>query len=412
MKKMILLVLLLAIAGITAAQTKWKTVTLPFATQTDVNALLAYSDHYIAFGNVGEALRAYYDSTTTAPVNYTDGMPDPWKKYPVRNACKTSNNLSIVVGDESLIATSTDSGLTWHDWYFGTANNSLIIEDSIAVYILGDGGLANGGGAKFYDFAALKTNVGFHNYIYRQEQQLNTTPITGFNGKNGVGVVMPKTTGSSCFSYTYYSMDPDFLRPKEKFSTDDSIVSAISDSIVSILAVSKDGSYSLYKSDGKELLGKVAIDNIVAGDHGFIPYGCLSLNGTGYFIGLDKDEQAIKIGLDNSREIIDVEIIPTCLATVGDTLLIGGKNGKIAMLDKLTTSLKPATRQKFNILVRKGNTTFITGEGRNISWTVISMLGKVVGSGNGQEINLTVSPGMYIVRMKIDKETIVQKTIF
>lgn len=400
MKKTFVFGILLAIASITAVYASdWKTVTLPFEQQTtDVHAILAYSDHFIVFGD-REGWTMQYNSSVSEKVDYTSGLA-PWEnKFTVRAARLLSNGMSVLVGDSNLVAVSSDSGRVWTNKSFiidGFPSYQVITEDSVSFSIASSS-------KTFY--AVKKNNTSMKRKSVINDWQSDGLKVGSIYGRYGSYVF---NTGSInplfIVGYERYPMATNVSLPNAE-----TIISAASNGNTAYVLVKDNQDYFIYETDGLSFYNKKTIP-VAIGDYGFVSGGCISPKNVGYFIGINANNQVIKIGTNNSRETITSDFIPTAVSSIGDTIIIGGNNGRVLISSQLETSLRMTRKPESNIELIKRNGSFFIQDGNNASWQVLSLLGKVVKVGNGSEIKIT-EKGMYLIEIRMGNERITKKVI-
>lgn len=411
---MYLLVFLLAIASIATAQTEWKTITLPFTQSTDVNAVLVLDSSFIAFGD-HQAIDVKFGSLETKTVDYDAEYVSWGFEARITRKAYQANNCLFAIGEEGLSASSSDNGKTWRDKLESIGGGQgqridAILSDSTYWYILyrGDRNVAR---------VNRETNIRDGNITLRYEYaeplpQGLETRMTGFlSGQNGtITYGSRKDTRGSRSSWFWFNGDIGLIKER-LISPGDSLISSLAiNGNADMLAINSDGSYSCYKTDGKDLIERTALTNAHSGDKLF-PDGYINGN-EGYFVGTDKDDNPIRIGLSGSRENLNTTITTTCLAGHGDTLIIGGKNGQVSIPESLATALHATKAEISFSLVKTGGSLFIRTDNENVKWKVISTLGKIITVGQGQEINGNFSPGVYLVEISDGTKKGFQKIIF
>lgn len=419
MKKMILLVLLLAIASITAAQFSMsKSFSVPFLRSEGITAIVAVNDGFVAFGDSkkyvsgksGEATGIYFDSDRIDTIGYDPGSYSVRK---IKNAYVSNGNL-VAVGERSLTRISSDRGKTWKGFNSGESDNYTFffncglwwhfISENKAVGIIFPKALTS--------FCQVSPNT-----------RTTTTEIIhlvpGGVIREGSLFIKVSTdngvTKSSQFFTKYFKDNINHISEWRKTETligiGDSIVSGIvsNDTVYMVSFNANDN--SLILSDSSKVLERKTI-KLFKGDN-LIPTGYQFPDKSIYFFGNDKDGNIFALDLNGDRFDCGQKMAhATCLSGIGDTLLIAGTDNQVVMMaNKLFTSIKEtkAVKEKLSI-IKSGDEFIISSE--DVNWTLYSSLGRIIDQGHGKTISASsYTRGMYIIKITKNKKELVGKII-
>ena len=402
MKKMILLVLLLAIASITAAQISMnvkKTISVPFPKSKVVVTLLALNDGFIAFGDSCEAIKMYYDSARVDTVDYSR---DYFYRRPAKAAHRTKENLLFVVGENNLICVSEDNGLSWkwegnHNFF---DDFSLIIESKNELHFISDN-----------DAGVVLTKIWCD--VFETKSKIRTTSteiinlIAGFNiNQTPVFVKTVSDNGSVKSSLTTTWNDrinvPRGWKRTETLTMDnDSVIAAIKDN-ETIKMVSLNPTGNCLITTGIDSIIEKKSTPIYLGDK-LLPYGYNFPDGNSFFFGNDKDGKVFALSAENKRNNTNISFKISCLSGTGDTLLLGGENRQVVIVEKLITSLKNQTGKADAYAYFTNNFLNVKATDKE-KVTVVNLSGQIMFSAalNGKEAQIDASgwaKGIYLVKI-------------